>query len=365
MTQKSRSKFIFRAPFNSLSFGQVSYNLAKGMYEKGLDVSIFPIGETADLSAYDPDQGFVEWLKSCVANKYIGISKDTPCLQLWHIRGSDSSPTRNSLLYTFHEISGVTDTEKSVCSLHESVIFSSKFSERNFLNAGVDNVFFCNPAFDDSIKKTDEEFFKDQVHFVLVGKWEKRKNTLLIIKTWIDLFGNNRDYKLTCLVDNPFFDKSIMETLKSSSLGGKQVFNVTFLPRLKTNAEVNMLYNSADIDLSGLSSAEGWNLPAFNMTALGKWSCVLDATAHQDWANSENSILVEPRGTREPYDKAFFAKGDAYNQGVIFDVAEEQIRQAIKDSVKLAKTPNPNGELLRDKFTYGETLDGLLNLCGV
>jgi len=47
------SKIIFNAPFNSLSFGNVSYNLAREMYKRDMDVGIFPIGDNIDINAFD------------------------------------------------------------------------------------------------------------------------------------------------------------------------------------------------------------------------------------------------------------------------------------------------------------------------
>ena len=84
-----------------------------------------------------------------------------------------------------------------------------------------------------------------------------------------------------------------MNQAVSQALEGKRYGNINFLPYLKTNSEVNDFLNAIDIDLSGLSGGEGWNLPSFNATALGKWSIVLNATSHTDWATQSNSILVE------------------------------------------------------------------------
>ena len=94
---------------------------------------------------------------------------------------------------------------------------------------------------------------------------------------------------------------------------GKSYFNINFLPYLNTNSEVNELMNSADIDLTGLSGAEGWNLPSFNMTCLGKWSMVLNATSHKDWATPENSILMESNKKIPAEDGLFFKAGQDYN----------------------------------------------------
>jgi len=362
--KKSRSKFVFKAPFNSLSFGQVSYCLTKEMFKRGLDVSVFPIGDTLDISAFDlAPKLFIDWLQKSIDERLFGINRNSKCLQLWHLRESTNSPTSSSNLFTFHEINGATDTELQICNLHDKVIFSSAFSKNVFAKAP--NAHYCPIGFDEDLRKTEKKYFEDCVHFILVGKWEARKNTERIIRTWINLFGNDNRYKLTCLVDNPFYQKEAMASLISKVSSGCELFNVTFLPRLGTNSEMNDLYNSADIDLSGLSSAEGWNLPAFNATALGKWSCVARHTAHADWATADNCILVEPSGSREPYDNAFFEKGGKFNQGLIFEVSESSMAEAMKKSLQYAKSPNPNGEALREEFSYSKTLDRLLELCGI
>lgn len=355
------SRFIFKAPFNSLSFGQVSYNLTREFYKAGADISIHPIGDNVDLSAFDKiDATFFQWFKESIRTRYDRISAETPTLQLWHLRGSDNRPTNKSILFTFHEINGATETEKAITRLHERVLFSSKFSQEIFTTAGASNVYACPIGFDKDIVKLDGPYFNpDIIHFGLIGKWEKRKNTERIIKNWCDLFGNKKQYRLTCLVENPFFSADVTQQLIRNVFGGKNIYNVTFLPRLRTNSEVNDLYNAIDIDLSGLSSAEGWNLPAFNATCLGKWSCVSPNSSHLDWATKENCILLDAGKIIEPYDGMFFKKGDEFNQGTVMEVSDEAIRDVLNRSISFAKKPNPDGEKLATEFTYKKTADYL------
>ena len=105
-----------------------------------------------------------------------------------------------------------------------------------------------------------------------------------------------------------------MNALIANALNGRPVGNVNFLPHLPKNSEVNEFINSIDIDLSGMSGAEGWNLPSFNATCLGKWSLVNDSD--------------------------FLAA---------LEIAESR-----------AKTPNTEGEGMRDKFTYSKTIDSII-----
>ena len=130
---------------------------------------------------------------------------------------------------------------------------------------------------------------------------------------------------------------------------------------MRTNSEVNEFINSIDIDLSGLSGAEGWNLPAFNATCLGKWSIVLNATSHKDWATDSNSILLEPNGKTLAVDGRFFQQGGDFNQGEIFTFAEEDLIEKMKIAESHCRTPNQEGLALQDKFSYSKMLDKILS----
>ena len=61
-------KLAVDAPINSLSFGNVSINLLREMYKKQMDIALFPVGEQADLEAFDRlDKDFVNWLFTATA----------------------------------------------------------------------------------------------------------------------------------------------------------------------------------------------------------------------------------------------------------------------------------------------------------
>ena len=198
-----------------------------------------------------------------------------------------------------------------------------------------------------------------------MGKWEDRKNTSQIIKTWAKRYGDDYKYQLTCCVTNPFFKPKQMNDVISRCLEGKRYGNINFLPFLKTNSEVNDFLNSIDIDLTGLSGAEGWNLPAFNASALGKWSLVLNCTSHKDWATPENSILIEPEGTTPIYDRFFFKEGDAFNQGTRNTVSSDKIIEKMELAENYIHNKNTEGQKLKEKFTYAKTLNSLLALTNV
>ena len=352
-------EIIFKCPINSLSFGNVSYNLLREMFRRGITVGHFPIGNP-DASAFLVDKDLQEWLQSCINNRYKLLKKDTPTLQLWHLNGSENRITRDQFLLTFYELDSPTSTEKSLVELQNNVIFSSKHAESSFKSAGCGNASSVPMGFDTDLHKTGKEYMKDKVHFGLMGKFEKRKHTGKILKLWADRYGNNYDYQLSCCVSNSFMKPEQLNSLINESLGGQRYGNINFLPFLKTNGEVNELLNAIDIDLTGLSGAEGWNLPSFNATALGKWSIVLNHTSHKDWATPSNSILVEPNGKIPAYDGMFFHPGAEFNQGNINTFSDEEVISKMEEAESKCKEENTEGLKLQEEFSYSKTLDAIL-----
>ena len=174
------------------------------------------------------------------------------------------------------------------------------------------------------------------------------------------MYGNDNNYQLSVCVTNPFFKDDEMKSILSNCLEGQRYTNINFLPYLSKNSEVNELLNSIDVDLTGLAGAEGWNIPAFNATCLGKWSVVLNATSHKDWATNENSILVQPNGKEPCYDSKFFIEGAPFNQGNIYTWDSDIVSQAMETAVSKKGQNNTAGEKLKEKFSYSASVDTLI-----
>ena len=354
-------RLLINAPINGLSFGNVSVNILRELFKKNIDLVFFPIGDKAEMDAYDKiDPDFVKYLQAATNDRYSKISKDIPSLKLWHIFGSETRYSKNQSLFTFHEVSEVTNLEKNLLKLQDNIFVSSNYTKNIFNLNGLDNVTHVPLGFDNDFQITNKTYLQDKIHFGILGKFENRKNTARIIKSWLKLFGNKPEYQLSCAITNPFLDKARFQNELLKVLEGKNYNNLNFVPYMQTNSEVNDYLNSIDIDLGGLSGAEGWNLPSFNATALGKWSVVINATAHKDWATKDNSILIEPSSLKDCYDDVFFKKGQSFNQGQFFDISDQEMDDAILKSLSYAKTPNPEGLKLQKQFTYEKTVETIL-----
>ena len=356
-------KYIFNLPINKTSLGNVSVCLLKEAYEAGDSPLIFPIGGT-DISVFNLDEDFTAWLQDRVSSALKEVKHDMPSLKHYHLSGGFQKFGGKQVLFTPHELYDATDQEVESCFAQSSTVFTSSHSASVFQNAGVENATFANLGFD---KELNAGFprKKGGVHFSLIGKAEKRKNTIQIIKNWIELFGNDYDYHLSCLINNLFLPKEKLDEMMQEATGGKHYGNISFLPFLGDNNSLSDFMHSIDIDLSGLSNGEGWNLPSFNMTALGTWSVIANHTAHLDWADSDNAILVEPeKELQSAVDNVFFFEDQPFNCGRYCKISDEAMKEGMERAVNTFndRSVNEAGKLLQKKFTYENTYKTLTNL---
>ncbi len=354
-------KLILEAPLNTLSFGNVVFNIIRELHKLKVDLAIFPTGDP-DLSAFDLSDDLKKYIEDGVNERWRKITAETPSLKLWHLNGSENRKTKDQHLITFYECSEPTELEQRLALLQDSIIFSSTYAQNLFKSKGLANTHYIPLGFDEDFKRTEKEYLKDVVHFGLMGKYENRKHTKKIIQSWLKKYGNNSKYQLSCCVNNPFFNSQQMTGIWNEITEGVNYNNLNILPRLAKNSEVNEFLNAIDIDLTGLSGGEGWNLPAFNATCLGKWSVVLNETSHKDWATKENSVLVESSGTMPCEDGVFFNKQNDFNNGVFYTWDEDKAVSAMEKAESKAGQINTEGVKMGDKMTYKKTTEAILSL---
>ena len=354
-------KLLLEIPLNRLSFGNVSYNLVRELHKLGAEIGIFPIGENIDLSAFELTEELKTYIEDAINNRWDFLKPEIPCLKLWHLNGSENRKSKDQYLFTFYECNQPTDLEATLCAHQDLTFFSSKDAQKHFKTKGVENTKVIPLGFDEDFHRTEKPYLKDVVHFGLMGKYENRKHTQKIIKTWLNKYGNNNKYQLSCCITNPFFKPEQMQQLLNQTLEGNHFNNINFIPPLEKNSEVNELLNAIDIDLTGLSGGEGWNLPAFNSTCLGKWSVVLNVTSHKDWATNENSILIEPSGEMDVVDGVFFNKDSPFNQGTFYTWTEDEAIAAMEKAETKVGQLNTEGVKMGDTMTYSQTVKNILS----
>jgi glycosyltransferase involved in cell wall biosynthesis len=357
--------FSVQFPLNSLSFGQVSFNLLYEFYKMGLNPSIFKASDhQIDLSAYDFDANFVNWVTLNHNSSFTKHSRDTPIIRLWHINESWRTYSDKQVLLTFHETDQLTPAEINIAKSSKLCV-TSQYTKSVFENHGLQTE-VAHLGFDSfHFKPTNKTYFDDErITFNLCGKFEKRKHHAKIIKSWAKRFGRNKKYSLQCAIHNPFYqDPNELKLIYSSVLDNCAIFNISFLGFMPKNSIYNDYLNSADI-IIGMSGGEGWGLPEFQSVALGKHSVMLNASSYKEWATKENSTLVEPSGKIEVYDGKFFQKGSPFNQGFIYDFNEDAFIAGCEQAIERVSSNkvNEEGLKIKDNFQYSSLANKLLSM---
>ncbi|NBP58450.1 glycosyltransferase family 1 protein [bacterium] len=355
----------FNLPINSVSFGQVSTSILKFFFDKKEKIALFPIGNNIDVDTQTyASQEFKEWLNLCATEAYLGHDRNNNIFKLWHLNGGLESYSKNQTLFSFYELDSPTKVELNVAKNSKALLFSSEYAVDNFKKFGLDNVFYVPLFFDKyNFKRIDKKYFgDDRIVFNLVGKLERRKHHLKLLKAWAKKFGNNSKYFLQCSIFNQFLKPEDQTKIIASAMDGKMYFNIQFLNFMPNNLMYNDYLNSADI-IIGMSGGEGWGLPEFHSVALGKHAVILNAHGYKSWANKTNSTLVEPSSKIDSVDGIFFHKNSPYNQGNIFDFNEDDFISACEETVEKVKANrvNSKGIELQEAYSIDKFISNIYN----
>jgi len=347
-----------------VSFGQISFALAREAYKLGHSPNIIPIGNV-DISAQREDPDFTLWLQSCISKGLKTHKRKNPCFRLWHISDSLQTISDKQVLLTFFETDSPTTEELNIISNNYKVLFACDYNTNTFKDYGATNVSTLNLGFDSfNFYKTDREYFNDgRITYLVSGKYEPvRKQHDKIIKTWLRKFGNNNKYHLICCIQNPFIHPEQHNQIYANILEGKNYSNIQFLPFSAQNSVYNDILNSVDCVIAG--GTESWGLPEFQAVCLGKHGVISNCAGHKQWADEKNSILLNSNSRIQCYDGMFFHKGQPFNQGNFFSFSESELSNCLDTSIKKIEENrvNTKGLELSEKFKYSETFRNIHNL---
>jgi hypothetical protein len=353
--------FNLEVPINGMSFGQVGFGVLQEIFNRRLIPNIFPIHQV-DLNAFNVNQSFIDWLKFCVNKAKGSYSRKQTTIRLWHIFDSEHRISDKQVLWTAHETDALTPVERNILNQQDFVLFTSSFARDIAVASKVPNVGVCPNFFDSfhfgGLRQKERD---GVINFSLIGKFEKRKHSARILKLWAKMFGGKEGFRLNCLIENPFLNKEQFSGFLSEAFPQGIPWNINMVPRQEKNSSVGQFMQFSDIDLSGLSGAEGFNLPCFNMLALNKICVVLDAHAHKDFIQGKKVFKVQPTGKEPIYDGLFFVQGDISNQGNMFSFSDEDAENAINEAVEFFLSGEIIKTNLAEEFSVSNTVDQLLS----
>ena len=148
--------------------------------------------------------------------------------------------------------------------------------------------------------------------FLHIGKWEKRKNTEMLVRCFYEACEHTKvhaELKLKC--SNPFNInwESACHKLKTEYEAVRKIGWTTLIKGEFCMEDMPGLYHSCDFGLYA-SSGEAWNLPVLESIACGLPTITTDFAGQSEYLASYPKELIVSAGTKKLADDGLFFKGD-------------------------------------------------------
>jgi glycosyltransferase involved in cell wall biosynthesis len=341
------------APINPLGYGVAGLNICKHL-NKITDVALWPLGQIQVTNQED----YVSIVECIDKNKF--WKSDAPCVKIWHQNDmAQFVGSGKRIAFPFFELDKFSDIEKHNLSSVDSVFVTSQWaksiveselptSDVRVIPLGVDSQIFSEK----------EKEFSDKTVFFNCGKWEIRKGHDVLVELFNQAFEKSDDVELWMMTNNPFLteeeSKEWESLYKNSKLGEK----IKILTRVKTHEEVYNIMCQSDCGIFP-SRAEGWNLELLEMMSCGRQVITTNFSAHTEFCNQDNSLLVDIKETELAYDGKWF-HGKVGSWATIGDSEKECFIEHMR-SLHSSKKHNKAGVLTGKQFNWENSAKAIIN----
>ena len=344
-------KLNLLCPINSTGYGISSYNIYKEL-RKLVDITFFPISNVS-VDSQEAKDMVTQDIK-----KQEFFDKNNPCFKIWHqfdLATRVGKGKYGSL--TFFEIDKLKPIEISMINNLDVVFVASNWAKNVLLDNNVTTQIAVSPLgvdpsiFDNKLNNQAEKN-DDKYIFLNIGKWEIRKGHDILVEIFNKAFTKDDNVELWMMNENPFLSKeenmSWINLYTGSSLNNK----IKIIPRVGSHKDVSKIIAMADCGIFP-ARAEGWNNETIECFALNKPIILTNYSAHTEYANKNNSYLIDIENTVPAIDDKFF---DGYGQWA--DIGKKQIEQCIEYMRYVYKNnirTNPEGLKTAEKFSWNNT----------
>ena len=359
----STQDFNIITPLNQLGYGLTGINIVKSLAELGHNIALFLLGNP------DVPYAYQEVLKMCFENSKMP-NFDAPCIRIWHQHDmAEFVGNGTKIGFPIFELNRFIPQELHHLSNPDKYFVCSQWAKDILVNNLYDHY-----KWDDVEQRThviplgvDRSIFRENISprketvFMNVGKWEIRKGHDILVKAFNKAFEPEDNVELWMMCDNPFYPKEENfqweRTYNGSGLGDK----IRMIPRQETQKEVYNIMIQADCGVFP-SRAEGWNLELLEMMSCGKSVIATNYSAHTEFCNDENCMLVETDELEDAHDGKWFR-----GQGQWAKIDEKQIDQLVEHMRSVHKLKqnddlkiNQEGIETAKKFTWENTAKSIV-----
>lgn len=126
---------------------------------------------------------------------------------------------------------------------------------------------------------------KDKFRFLLFGRWDYRKSTTEIIRTFGETFKGNNNVELICSVENPYPSDGLNSTEERIKYHNLEYDNIKYL-KFPSRGEYVKYLQEGDVFVS-CARSEGWNLPLCEAMSCGTPSIYSDYGGQLQFASNK------------------------------------------------------------------------------
>lgn len=344
------NKLNLMCPIGHTGYGITSHNIYKSL-RKSVDITLFPIGQISVDNESDTDAILSD------TNKQSSFDAKTQCFKIWHQFDLATRIGKGSLgALTFFEIDKLKPIEISMINNLDYIFVASEWAKTILIDNNITIPIYISKLgvdpdiFNDNVNKTVKK--ENSYIFLNIGKWEIRKGHDVLVELFNQAFDKNDNVELWMLNNNPFLNdqetKVWVDLYKNSKLGDK----IRILPRVDNHKNLAKLIALSDCGIFP-ARAEGWNNEVPEMFAVNKPVILTNYSAHTEYANKENSYLIDIDSLVPAIDDKFFD-----GSGNWADFSDRQYEQAISHMRFVYKNnirTNPSGLEIAKSLTWDNT----------
>lgn len=310
---------IVQAPLNNLGYGVASRNILKELV-KFEDIYYFPIGKQSLL----PED--TQLSEKLINGPHSLHNRKDATLKIWH--QNDLHSRIGCGLYMampFFELDTFNDVELSSLSMPDVILVTSEWAKQ----VVIDHASKINPlhvhvevvplGVDADIFTPKTSFDDNKCIFLNIGKWEIRKGHDVLIEMFQRAFQKDEPVELWMMPTNPFINGNQVKEWTNMYSDNR----VKILPTVESHKDVAALIAQTTCGIFP-SRAEGWNLSILEMMAMGRRVILTNYSAHTEYANKDNSLLIDVTDKEDAVDGIWF-----HGQGKWAKIDEPQIEQAV------------------------------------
>ena len=311
------------ASVSPTGYGVTGYHIGEELNNLGWEIALFAKGPTERAEPHE--QSLVNtWLKKADEFNY---AKNVPTLNIWHQHDLASHVGKGPYFaWPIFELDTFTKKEECHMQVPDHLIVCSQWAKDMLVKNLVRHpslIHVCPLGVGDYINWPYSTKSENTV-FLNAGKWEIRKGHDILTEIFNKAFKPKDKVELHLCPHNFFLSAQEQKNWASQYKDTPMGDHVTIHPWQKEHKHLIRIMSGADCGIFP-SRAEGWNLELLEMLSLGKHVITTNYSAHTEFCNSKNALLVDITEVEPAYDGQWF-----FEQGNWAKIGEDQIDQFVE-----------------------------------